>query len=281
MTKRLFLVAGYDAHGIVDAALVHLVKSLSQYGDVIFCMDSDSTDAELNKIKPYVLHAVATRHGEYDFGSYMRAYTYARDAHILKNYKYMYLVNDSVYGPLYDLGTTLDEMENFNTDAFGIIAKPHPTRSHIGSWFFGCRQSVFLSTWFDEFMTSIKKLDSKGAITRIYEHGLSANVISHGGTWRAIWMIKNRGVYNDVKRMYRRGVPFIKRASFPRHGGALGRQILYVLNHINPDTCNAIMENARRTWGAEYIDWLLTKNPIKILFRNIKYTARKIFTEGI
>ena len=43
----------------------------------------------LKKLKTIknILHAIATRHGEYDFGSYKRGFQYARDKKILNNYK--------------------------------------------------------------------------------------------------------------------------------------------------------------------------------------------------
>ena len=69
-TKRLFLFAAYHPKNIVDDALVYYVKSLSKFGDVVLCMDSDCPTSEMNKLKKYTLHTIATRHGEYDFGSY-------------------------------------------------------------------------------------------------------------------------------------------------------------------------------------------------------------------
>ena len=97
MTRRLFLFAGYNAHGLIDESLIFYIRALSKCGDVILCMDSDCSDSELKKITPYVLHATAQRHGEYDFGSYKRAYLYAADTGILDKYDFVYIVNDSVY----------------------------------------------------------------------------------------------------------------------------------------------------------------------------------------
>ena len=82
MTKRLFLFAGYDRDGIIDDAMIMYVRALSKMGDVIVCMDSKCKNSETAKLKPFVLHAMALRHGEYDFGSYKRAYTFARDKKI-------------------------------------------------------------------------------------------------------------------------------------------------------------------------------------------------------
>lgn len=281
MTRRLFLFAGYDAGGIIDASLIGYVRALAAHGDVIVVMDSNCAPDQLAKITPYVIHATASRHGEYDFGSYKRAYIYAHDAEILDNYDFLYMVNDSVYGPLRDIGPILNKMEQSGADAFGLVAKKHPTRAHIQSWFIGCRPSVFRASWFDEFMRSITKQSDKGAITRLYEQGFTARVAQNGLSWHVLWWVRNRGVYNNIKRLYRAGMPFMKKVAFSRRRGALGGQIAYVLRHINPATATAIMENARRTWGTEYTNWLLTRNPFKILYRNIKYSLRKIFIEGI
>ena len=129
--KRLFLVAGYSAKNTVDAALVYLVQKLAACGDVILIMDSDTPRVELNRVRQYVLHADAVRHGEYDFGSYKRAYTYARDTGILQKYNYIYMVNDSVYGPLYPIEQYLNKMESYGTDVFGLVCNPHKSHSHI------------------------------------------------------------------------------------------------------------------------------------------------------
>lgn len=276
-TKRLFLFAGYNAHGRIDAALVFYVAQLSKLGDVVLVMDSDIAPGELKQIAPYVKYAAATRHGEYDFGSYKRAYQYARKNMNMAQYDFVYMVNDSVYGPTRPLAPICDKMESWRAAAFGLVCNPKKTHPHIQSWFIGMRPDVFLSQWFDEFITSVKKLESKGMVTYMYEHRFSALVVEHGMQWQCMWTIKNRGVYNRVKKMYRMGVPFIKKLAFTRHGGRLGRQISYVLRHCAPDARHAIMSAACDAYGTGYVQWLPTRNPIKIIYRNIAYAVRKTF----
>ncbi len=279
--NRLFLLAGYDRDGIIDSSLIYYINCLNKLGDVILIMDSDCDLNELDKIKSQTIYASAVRHGEYDFGSYKRAYIYAKDNNLLNKYDTLYLVNDSVYGPLFDLQNTIKKMEKLGTDAFGLVKNPHHDHPHMQSWFIGCEQSIFLSDWFDKFMHSVTKLQSKGAITRIYEHGFSKIISQNSLTWNCIYTVAGRGIYNKIKKLYNHKMPFMKKNAFPRRGGALGRQILYVLNNIQPNVRNYILENASRIYGRNYINWLLTNNPIKIIFRNIRYAARKIFIEGI
>lgn len=279
--KRLFLIAGYSAQKIVDTGLIYMLQAMSEHGDTVLVMDSDVPQSELNKISKYVLHASAKKHGEYDFGSYKRAYTYARDTGILSNYDFVYLINDSVYGPLYPIDSYLKKMESFNTDAFGLVWHPHKTEPHIQSWFIGMRQSVFLSEQFDKFITSVTHQHDKGMVTYLYERGftrlLEANKFQH----RCLFNAPGRSIYNKIKKFYRMGLPFMKKCAFTRHSGRLGAQILYVLNHISKPASDSILSAARATYGDKYIFWLLTGNPFKIIWRSTIYFIHKICTEKL
>ena len=279
--KRLFLFAGYNKSCAVDAALAYYIKKLSKFGDIVLSMDCECSTSELKKIKSITKHAIATRHNEYDFGSYKRAYIWAKDNLDLSTYDYFYLVNDSVYGPLYPLERYFDAMENMGHDAFGIVKNPNSKHPHIQSWFIGVTPQIFTSKWFDSFMINITKLSSKGAITREYEQGLSKQISENGFTWDCLYTVSGRGVYNRIKKLFVHGMPFMKKSAFIRNHGALGGQIKYILNHTTPDLKSAIIKSATDEYGVKYIKWLITKNPIKILLRNIRHALRKILVEGI
>ena len=276
MTKRLFLFAGYDADGIIDSSLVLYVRALSKLGDVVLCMDSNCSKTEITKLKHLVLYVVAKRHGEYDFGSYKRAYMWAHENAKLSDYDFVYMVNDSVYGPLFPLKKYLEKMESENTDAFGMVKNTKAAHPHIQSWFIGMRPSVFMSDWFDSFMSGIKKLESKGAITHEYEHGFTKNVVAHGGTWMCMYSAHNRDIYNKVKHYYRAKMPFMKKVAFTRHNGSLGPQISYVLKHTPAQMGNAILSNARRVYGTEYVNHALNQSRITAFINGLKYGIYKV-----
>ena len=274
-TKRLFLFAGYDVDGTIDDSLVIYVRALSKLGDVVLCMDSNCSRADVLKLKPLVLHAIAKRHGEYDFGSYKRAYIWARDNLKLSGYDFVYLVNDSVYGPLFPLKKYLVKMESANTDAFGLVENTKKSHPHIQSWFIGMRPAVFMSKWFDTFLSSVKKLESKGEITHIYEHGFTEHVVEHGGTWSCLYSTYNRDIYNKIKHYYRKKVPFMKKVAFTRHNGSLGPQISYVLRKTPATTSRAILSNARRVYGTEYVNKMLAQNHVAAFISGLKYAIYK------
>jgi len=279
--KRLFLFAIYDKDNIIDDALVHYVSQVAKHGDVIVCTDCDCKKSEIQKLKPYTIHTISGRHGEYDFGSYKRAYQYARDKNILKNYDTLYLINDSVFGPLIDIEPTLHKIEQLNTDAAGIVVSKHKTHIFMESWFIRLNKKVFLSKWFDEFISNVEKQSCKTLVTIKYEHGLTTLVQNNHCSWGGIYTYRGRTTYNKPKQLFKHGCPFVKKISFTRHNGGLGNQIKYILKHSKKSAVESVISTSNRLYGEKYMKWFLTFNPFKIILRNTKYAIQKFKNGGI
>ena len=119
--KRVCLFAGYDKDGIIDDYVIDLVKELSIYADVYYLADSEIAENELSKIRPYTINCWAFRHGEYDFGSYMRLCRYLVGWEKIRSYDELLLVNDSGY--LIDsLSNVFRKMEKQKCDWWGLQA---------------------------------------------------------------------------------------------------------------------------------------------------------------
>lgn len=279
--KRLFLFAGYDPNGIINNALIYYIHILNLYGDVIFCMDNKFNKREIKKLRMHPLSVFITRHKEYDFGSYKRAFQYARNNDLLKNYDYVYFVNDSVFGPMIDIKKTLTEIEKSQFDACSIIVSKHKTHEFMESWFVRLNKKIFMSPWFDEFISSVKKEPNKSLITIKYEHGLSNLIKNNGCSWGGLYTVHGRKTYNNPKYLFKHGCPFVKKVSFTRHNGALGKQIKYILKLSDTGAKNTVIKTANYLYGAKYMNWFLTSNPIKILWRNITYGIKKLIHGGI
>ena len=76
--------------------------------------------------------------------------------------------------------------------------------------------------------------------------------------------------------LFKHGYPFIKKLSFTRHNGMFGKQLKYILNHCDKPAANAIIKTANYLYGEKYVNWLLTYNPLKILYRTIIYGKNKL-----
>lgn len=274
--KRLFLFAVYDPTGIIDDAVIYYVSEIAKYGDVIVCTDYDFSKPEIDKLKPYTIHIINNRHSEYDFGSYKRAYQYAHDKDILKNYNVLYLLNDSVFGPFIDIEPTLNKNEQLKTDAAGMVVSEHKTHVFMESWFIRLNKKIFLAPWFNEFISNVKHEERKALVTIKYEHGLTNVIKDNDCSWGGVYTYHGRTTYNKPKLLFKNGCPFVKRASFTRHNGAIGNQIKYILDNANPVARESVMQTANRIYGEKYMKWLLTYNPLKIFWRNITYGIEKI-----
>ena len=281
MPDRLFLFAGFDKDCIIDDALIYYAKHLSKYGDVILCMDCDCKKSEIEKIKKYTIHTIAKRHGEYDFGSYKRCFQYAYDKGILKNYDYLYLVNDSVFGPTINMKQTLLKTESLRADAVGLIISKHTSHAFMESWFIKLNQKIFMSKWFCDFINSVKQEKNKNEVTIKYEHGLTNLITKNDCSWNGVYTVHGRMTYNRPKLLFKNDIPFVKKMSFTRHNGACGNQIKYILNHCDKTARIAIIKTANRLYGAQYMNWFLTYNPIKIFNRKITYALKKLKNGGI
>lgn len=248
MSKRLFIFAAYDRDNIIDETLFYYIKKLSDLGDIIFTMDNDDVEPNtLNRIAklPNVLSATAKRHGEYDFGSYKRGYNYAKEHNILKNYDFIYLANDSVYGPLFDLKPVLEKMESENAgNAWGMMGIHNTEKEqygypdHIQSWFVGITGKICCEPWFDQFMQSVKKQDTKDQIIWKYEVGLSQLLIGHN---IKIGRLENKICGLKIYNGYIKGLPFIKKLAI--HNIPKTRDLLKI---IPSDLQNALMASITR-----------------------------------
>ena len=246
--KRLFLFAFYDSQGIVGEAALRYLGALHDLGDIVLATDCDLQPGEADKVAPLILSFQAARHGEYDFGSYKRAFQQAD----LKGYDVVYLVNDSVVGPFYPLEPYLQRMEALDTDAFGLVLNPSRKNRHLQSWFIGLKPSVFLADWFREFMASITAVGRKEDVCNRYENGLARLLDAHSVQYAGLYELRGKSVYNAVDRLYATGVPFLKKSAFTRHGGSLGPAVARVLGKAEPAIARAVMADMDRLYGETY-----------------------------
>ncbi len=276
MSRRLFLFAAYTESGDVGDALLHYLRSLSALGDIVFCDDAPLKPGEEARLGQYVLHCEAFRHGEYDFGSYKRDFIWAREHLALDSYDYLYLVNDSVFGPLFELKPLLEKLETGPDGAFGLVYKPGGHDPHLQSWFVGLGRAVFLSGYFAEFLLGVGPAKDKGDVCRLYESGLSRLLLSHGTGLGYAFAAPHKDIYNRPLRLVRKGLPFVKKSAFTRHNGSLGREIGRILKAASHEAADAIISEASQLWGKDFVDRLIDMSRIGSALRYLGYLRGKL-----
>lgn len=270
--KRLFLFAGYNAHGRIPDSDRYYINELAECGDVIVVTDNELPEAEKRRLEGRVLHVEACRHGEYDFGSYKRAYLWAEKHLKLEDYDYIYMVNDSVIGPLSSLDACLQKLEFGGSDFVGMVYNPHRKLPHLQTWFVGIKKPVFMADWFRSFIGNVGVAESKGEICIKYETGLTELMLSRGIRPHALFTIPGKQIYNSPLKNVRMGLPFVKKDSFKRHNGALGFQIGRLINEIDSER-NAVITH----FMEETENQVVTDSRAVSAMRYLEYLRRKIF----
>lgn len=270
--KRLFLFAYFDPQGVVGEAVLRYLEALRVLGDTVLAGDCDLQPGEGNKFAPLVVSYTASRHGEYDFGSYKRAFLQAD----LSGYDVVYLVNDSVVGPLQPLEPYLQRMEALGTDAFGLVLHPSRKERHLQSWFIGLKPSVFRASWFSEFLAGVEAVGRKEDVCIRYENGLARLLEAHSASYAGLWILPGKAIYNAVGRLSRQGFPFLKRSAFTRHGGSLGAAVAKTLAKADPAMADAVISDLDRLYGEEYRRWYLSATPLRAFGRYLHYLFGKL-----
>lgn len=220
--KRLFIFAAYDAHGLIDATLLHYLSCLSGVGDIVLTFDSDIQDTEIDKLKSVknIKTIINGRHGEYDFGSYKRGFGYAKNNKLLDNYDWVYFVNDSVFGALWDIKIMLADLESRNVDLTGVFEFANTEiPAHVQSWFVGMAKALVNENFVAEFFNSVAHQDDKQLIILKYEVRLTQLVLQHGYKMSTLVSGQN-DMYNNPLGILKYGAPFIKKAALEKLEGS-------------------------------------------------------------
>ena len=273
--KRLFLMAAYDKRNEVSPALLHYLRSLSACGDVIFVADNELDDKELSRLNDCTIARLAESHHEYDFGSYKRGWALAAEQGILPQYDRLYLVNDSVYGPLYELESYLEQMEVPGSEATAFVYNPHHRNPHLESWFMGFGKTVFLAPWFADFLRGVEALPDKREVCIRYENGLSERLLAQGFALLGLFTAHGRAVYNQPYALVRKGLPFFKRDAIVRHDGACRNDIRKILAATSPALRKILEEDILRLYGASVLQDIRSARPLKMAWRAFLYNLKK------
>ena len=166
--KRTIIFAHYDKDNMVDDYVVSYLAALRLLcKELIFVSDSDLSEEEKAKVKADKI--IATKHGEYDFGSYKRGFEVMGDADELV------FCNDSCY-----LIGDLEPIFNTKADFFGVVTNTDKYAAHLQSYFVVFRRKVIESDVFRNFMQSITKLPKKQEIIEKYEVGMTQTLLNAG-----------------------------------------------------------------------------------------------------
>lgn len=193
MSRRLIIFMTYNKDGIIDEYIVYMLKQLCQVAEDVYVVSNKRyTDDERKKIS-FVSQCIERDNDKYDVGAYSHVISTLYDTKKIYEYDELVLINDSVFGPFYDLKSMFSEMEQRKElDFWGITKRGvsdfdggsgvYP--EHIQSYFYAFRKSMIKNNEFKIYWESIVDhiSDFRSAIIN-YEFRLTGFFESMGFKW--------------------------------------------------------------------------------------------------
>ena len=186
--RRAIILAHHDPDGIVDPHVIHALRAYRALTDKLVVVSTS-----LRRLPDDLVGTVDTflprENVGYDFGSWqaglrMLSPSGGVDA---AGFDEVVCVNDSVYGPLFDLAAALSDARVADADLWGMCLSEQGTKRrgkiscpHIQSWFFGMRRPLIVSQAFGDFWRSVVPLEHKDDLIDRYELGMTEHFAAAG-----------------------------------------------------------------------------------------------------
>lgn len=175
--KNLCIFASYSADSVVHEYVLCLLKAIQAdlSCDIVFVTTSDQFSDDMHeRVKPYVLKASRRDNKAYDFGSYIDG---LKSVENWEGYEHVFLINDSIYGPLFPFADCYNQMSQSKCDVWGL-SESHDRSYHLQSYFLCFKPSAYASL--AGFIESYQYPDRYWDVVTQGEIGLSQHLLKEG-----------------------------------------------------------------------------------------------------
>ncbi len=180
---RVAVFAAFSAdHKVHDYQLIYLCALKSVASKIIVVFDNELPVDEQKKLNGVCDHLIATRHSEYDFGSYKRGIEVARSSGALHAANELILCNDSCYGPVGGFSKLFADMRTSDCNFWGLTRNTQ-FQPHIQSYFVVFKKPVFLDQAFFDFFGKVEIQPDVSKVVLTYEVPMTAYFGNLGYSW--------------------------------------------------------------------------------------------------
>lgn len=182
---RTAVFAMYASNGVVTKKIEWYLSGLAEVSDnIIVVADQALSPLALSELKRFTPHVLATRHGEYDFGSYKRGIDLAVELRILQKTDELILCNDSCFAPIDSFVPMIQAMSSRDIDFWGVTACSWP-KQHLQSYFLLFNKNAFSNVAFSQFFSSVEQQQDVKSVVLKYEVNFTDLLSGAGLKWDA------------------------------------------------------------------------------------------------
>ena len=237
--ETLCIFSHFDAEHEIKEDVRYYLAELANFADIIFVSTAESlSEEELGKIRGLCRDIIVKRNVGYDFGAWKSGLNHLEES--LDSYEHLILCNDSVYGPMYDLQTICDTMQEFDlwsmTDNYEIDY-------HLQSYFMVYGKKAFTHPVFQNFWENFTIYHNKQMIIEKNEIGFSREMMQTGLSYGAYFSCKEKYFVNVLHYYWRELIrdhkfPFVKKELLKRNplGIEIGDWREVIAEHTDYDT---------------------------------------------
>lgn len=265
MTNRCIYFAGYAYGGSPSQIDFELIAELSRFGDVYAWYDNDDLKPEaLARLQNLCAGVHAERHGEYDFGSYKRLYMHYK--FLTESYDEFIFTNDSAF-PVKTFDALFASRDKdpspfwcpllIDQDYTGLDILIDDYFMHLDrfnrnvmylSSFWCLSKSLYKRAFVRNFFESIKKENTRLAVSENYERGFSRLLWKHGvpcGTFfNRVFLYSC--IYNfNATLLVSEGLPFLKKKAVTCEfylNAHISSQLQSIIRQSDPKFTNLLVE---------------------------------------
>jgi lipopolysaccharide biosynthesis protein len=145
---KVALFAHFDRDDVIGDHVIHYLKCLRGLDiQIVFVSTSNLSDDQVAGLKLYCLDVIVRENVGHDFASWKHAFN--------KYHEYLtghlFLLNDSVYGPVGNLGEALQRLKSVEADCYGMVGSSEIS-PHLQSWFLILSPDIYKNPLFFEFI---------------------------------------------------------------------------------------------------------------------------------
>lgn len=178
LEQRVALYLIYQPNTVADS-VVETCKHLIAKGYSPFIVsNSEMTDDALNALKPVAWRILERPNFGHDFGGYRDGIFSLKDWNVSP--KYLCVLNDSVWFPLYETENLIDFCEEDEQSISGTILRDSGEKSFLESYFFVIPETVFNAPAFEQFWTDFLLTSNKYKVIKRGEKGFSRTMAKAG-----------------------------------------------------------------------------------------------------
>ncbi|MDR2601956.1 MAG: rhamnan synthesis F family protein [Spirochaetaceae bacterium] len=241
--NRILYFVHYNKYGSLAGYVLYLLKNIrSLYSRIVFISNSPLSREDNDAVSEFCGLVLQRKNEGYDFSAWKEGML--NDGwDSLSQYDSVTLMNDTCFGPIFDLKDVYLDMEQKDSDFWGLTnhknnkdliwVNDKPIPEHIQSYFMCFKKNVFFSGAFRNFWEKVECKDYWHVI-REYEIGLTVLLRKAGFKYSVFYdttAYKENVSMKQVGLCLKHKVPFIKIKSF-----SLFSYPRYIVNFIKNNT---------------------------------------------